>query len=81
MSITLIWQLSPCQHENNNGIELLLQHIAKGLQVTAADGTLLTPGDGLCEFSPESVIGSSLDSELMVCIPFLKSERFDQRIR
>ena len=55
--------------------ELLQQHIAKGLQVTAADGTLLTPGDGLCEFTPESVIGSSLDSELMVCIPFFfKSE-------
>jgi hypothetical protein len=47
--------------------ELLQQHIANGLPVTAADDTLLTPGDGLCEFTPESVIGSTLDSELMVC--------------
>lgn len=52
--------------------ELLQQYIANGLQLTTTDGPLLTPGDGLCEFTPESVIGSSLDSELMVCIHFFE---------
>lgn len=46
--------------------KLLQQHISNQPPATMTDGTLLTLAHGVCQFTPESVIGSSLESELMV---------------
>lgn len=47
---------------------LLQQHITGENHASAEDGMpSLTPGDGIAGWTPESVVGSSLDSEFMVC--------------
>lgn len=46
--------------------KLLQQHISNGHPAQVTDGTLLTPSDGVSGFTPESAIGSSIDSEFMV---------------
>lgn len=56
--------------------KLLQQHILNESPATATDGTLLTPADQLCEFTPESAIGSSLDLDLMVSISLSTRVKF-----
>lgn len=45
---------------------LLQQHITGENQASAEEGMLATPADGMAGWTPDSVIGSSLDSEFMV---------------
>ncbi|KAF3386715.1 hypothetical protein F1880_000730 [Penicillium rolfsii] len=46
--------------------ELLQQHTSNGLPAQVTGETLFTPSDGVYGFTPESAIGSSIDSEFMV---------------
>lgn len=46
--------------------KLLQQHITNGPPGHVTDGTLLTPNDGVYGFTPESAVGSSMDSEYTV---------------
>lgn len=45
---------------------LLQQHITGEDQASAEDSILATPADGMTGWTPDSVMGSSLDSDLMV---------------
>ncbi|KAJ5389728.1 uncharacterized protein N7496_000796 [Penicillium cataractarum] len=48
--------------------KLLQHHMSNEPPATMTDGTILTPADGVCEFTPESAIGSSLESEFMISV-------------
>jgi hypothetical protein len=46
--------------------ELLQPYLSNGPSTHVTNGTLLTPSDGVCGFTPESAVGSIMDSEYMV---------------